>query len=646
MRKSRIFTGIIVAGLAISMPLTSMAATWDDVDAWSKLEKVFLEDKDENVEINMTGDIICEGELSSGQGQGYTINGENYTLTDIKIDGARAVEINASVDGTADANAALEVAGDAQVTLNGDITSDNDGLEAYENAQVTVNGDITAQSDGIIADEDAKVDMTGDITTSGNDAIDTNGNAQVTLEGNVTAKEDDGILADGSSTVVVTGDVTGQAVGVAANDTAKVTVNGNVTGMDGNAPDENGNLDEGTMSDPEGYSDGGNGVEASGESTVTVNGNVTGGDSYGTYSYAGSGVMAYDESKVTVKGNVTGGNQIADPEVKHMKDMEGYGGDGVTMSSTANVTVYGDVTGGSANGDGSYAGCGAYIECKIVEEDNEAEAGTLYVDGTISGGENVGPNGHPGIALLYDNETFNISSFDDMYTYEDFSSHYEAMNFVRVDAMNDLHYLADIAMNSEDGSNWVYENYWYVIDAMFEEATGKSLWAIDSTAGSEACQTMLDTMDAAGLSMDEQKALISSMLELCNEKKEELIETVVNKLKDADYYYPEVYLIEAVSGGEYNAVEYNNELTKYNSEEIESKIHYIKVEEPKDEEENKSTEAPKDDKNEEEKAPASNPTETPKTGDSPMVMIAVAMAGISAFVMLVLRRRLKNQEEA
>ncbi|MBQ8316705.1 MAG: hypothetical protein IJX85_00040 [Lachnospiraceae bacterium] len=643
MRKTKLFTGIVVAGLAISMPLTSMAATWDDVDAWSKLAQVFQEDKDEEVEINLTGDIKCENTLTSGEGQSYTINGGNYTLTDVQIDGSGTVEINSDIDGTTDAGVALAVEGDAKVTLNGDITGVNDGLGTYDNAQVTVKGDITAQSDGIIAEGDSRVDMTGNITTSDNDGIDTDDNAQVTVKGNVTAKDDDGILADGSSTVVVTGDVTGYDVGVAASDTAKVTVNGNVSGMDGKAPDEKGKLDEGTMSDPEGFSDGGLGVETYGEATVTVNGNVAGGDSYGTYSYAGDGVMAYDESKVIVNGNVTGGNQIADPEVKHKKDMEGYGGDGVTMSSTANITVYGDVTGGSASGDGAYAGCGVYIECKAVDEANEAEAGTLYVEGTISGGESLGPDGHAGIALLYDNESFNIDDFDYMYTYDDFDSHYEAMNFVRVGALNDLHYLAYIAINSEDGSKWVYENYWYVIDEMFEAETGKSLWAIDSSAGSEACQKMLDAMDAAGLSMEEQKELISSMIELCNDKKEELIEKAVSKLNETDYYYPEVYLIEAISGEGYDAVEYNNELTKNNSQEIESKIHYIKVEEPNEEEESKPVEMPKDDK-EEEKAPASNPTDSPKTGDSPMVMIAAALATFSAFIMMIIKRKLKEQD--
>ncbi|MBR3598655.1 MAG: hypothetical protein IKL53_02130, partial [Lachnospiraceae bacterium] len=77
MRKTKLFTGIVVAGLAISMPLTSMAATWDDVDAWSKLAQVFQEDKDEEVEINLTGDIKCENTLTSGEGQSYTINGGN-----------------------------------------------------------------------------------------------------------------------------------------------------------------------------------------------------------------------------------------------------------------------------------------------------------------------------------------------------------------------------------------------------------------------------------------------------------------------------------------------------------------------------------------------------------------------------------------
>ena len=283
MKLKRILMLLMAIVVTFNTSLTTMAATWDNVDSWEKLENAFMGDTDSEVIINLTGDIECIYDLQTNIGQKYIINGKEYTLTNVVLIGDGSVEINASLNGT-EWTSAITTRENVEAVINGDVNSKGYGVEARQNSSLTVNGNVTTS----------------------------------------------------------------------------------VT-----PPDEDGNLENETMDDPDGFSDSGSAVLASEEGTITINGDVTAGDSYGTYSYAGSGIEAYENSNVTVNGNVTGGNQIAKPDVKTEEGYEGKGGNGISMDSTANVKVNGNVTGGTASGDGAYAGNGTGIALMLEHAERE-----------------------------------------------------------------------------------------------------------------------------------------------------------------------------------------------------------------------------------------------------------------------------------
>ena len=377
MRKalSFIMAMILVFGLTVG----ASADVWDNVDDFSKLATAFG-DTDAQVHIILTNDIVNEyGDvLTANVGQTYTIDGQAYTLTEVHLAGEGDVVINADIAGS----------------------EYEDALNTYEEVSVTVNGDIE----------------------SADDAIDANDQSTVVVNGNVSAANGDGIEAGDQANVTINGDVYGGAGsdGVDATDEAVVTVNGDVYGGSGAAPDADGNLEYGNMSDPYGYSDGGAGVEADGNAKVTVDGDVHGGDSYGTYSYAGAGIDASEEATIVVTGDVTGGDQIADPEVPaqgideygNSYEYNGIAGDGIYMSNTADVTVGGEVTGGEASGQDAVSGCGVYIELTLnadVYTDpgtgetvaDPIEPGQVTVGGTVTAGESTAQGGTDGAAVYY-----------------------------------------------------------------------------------------------------------------------------------------------------------------------------------------------------------------------------------------------------
>ena len=379
MKLRKVFALVLAMTLVFSLTVGASATVWEDVDDFAKLAAAFG-DTDAEVQINLTNDIVNEygDTLWANAGQTYTIDGQGYTLMDVHL------------------------AGEGEVVINADIVGSeyDDALNTYEEVTVTVNGDIEAKEDAVDANEQSTVVVNGDVSSTGQDAIDADDQAEVTVNGDVRG----GVGADG----------------VDADDQAKVTVNGDVYGGSGTAPDADGNLEYGNMSDPDGYSDGGAGVEADGNAQVTVDGDVYGGDSYGTYSYAGAGIEAGEEATVTVTGNVTGGDQIADPEVPASGIDEygnpyryiGYAGDGILMANTADVTVGGDVTGGEASGQESVGGSGVYIEVSLnadVYTDpgtgetvaDPIEPGQVTVGGTVAAAESTAENGTDGAAVYY-----------------------------------------------------------------------------------------------------------------------------------------------------------------------------------------------------------------------------------------------------
>ena len=380
MKKRKFLMALIAGTLALSMSISATAATWEDIDDFDKLYNAF-QDTETEVHIILSGNITNENAdmLTANIGQTYTIDGKEYTLTDVYLGGEGDVIINADVEGSENDNA----------------------LNTYDNVNVTVNGNI----DSI------------------HDCVDANDMSFVVVNGNITAEDGDGIDADDAANVTVNGDVHGGhgSDGVDASDDTVVIVNGDVYGGNGQKPDKDGNLFQGNMSDPDGFSDGGAGVEADKNAQVKVEGNVYGGDAYGTYGMAGAGIDAIDYAKVEISGSSQGGNQIADPSVApNIVDegteteyvTSGLAGDGVYMSGTADVTVGGSVTGGDANGQKAVAGCGAYIEltftANVTRDPETGEAvtvknipGQLTVKGTVNAGNSTGKNGIDGVSVFY-----------------------------------------------------------------------------------------------------------------------------------------------------------------------------------------------------------------------------------------------------
>ena len=379
MRGRRILSMIMAMIMILSLIVTTYAETWDNVDNFEKLSAAF-DDTDPEVIINLSDNIVNENAetLVANNGQTYTINGQEYTLTDVHLAGNGNVVINADVAG-------------------GEL---DDALNTYDKVNVTVNGDIEALADGVDANDQTTVIVNGTVSSVLGDAIDADNQANVTVNGDVHG----GMGADG----------------VDASDDTVVTVNGDVYGGDGLTPDAEGNLYNGTMQDPFGYSDGGAGIEANANAKVTVDGDVYGGDSYGTYSYAGAGIEATNIATIEVSGDATGGDQIADPEVPATYIDEngnesiciGRAGDGIYMQNTADVTVGGDVAGGDASGQEAVGGCGVYVDVTFTAETyrdpetgetvaEEIVPGEVVVEGTVKAGESTADNGQDGAAVCF-----------------------------------------------------------------------------------------------------------------------------------------------------------------------------------------------------------------------------------------------------
>lgn len=434
MKKKKLLTALSALGLAVALPLSAFAATFDNVDTEEKLLEAFqYSGTDADIIINLTGDIDLSSNLETLNGKTYTINGKTYVITDVVLTGSGTVNIDADI-GNQDNSTALIGAEDVTATVTGDIISTEYGVDAYDNADITVNGNVTTDEDGLYAEDDAKITVNGDVT-AGYDGVLASNNADVTVNGNVTA-DSDGLYAEGDAKITVNGDVTAGDEGIDASGdkgtssapgsepeftSPEVTVNGDVQGtinadgnavvsVDGNVSGTSGNPEDVDYDNPEDYSDGDDGVNAEDNAQVSITGDVTGGDAYGTYGYAGNGVDAEDQANVTVGGSITGGSVTADPDVKAYEDEDrvsnSIAGDGVVMDSTATVTAGGNVTGGSTNGDQGVAGAGVMIYMQEQSDPNDPDAeqissGKLYVEGTISGGKALNATAASGNGLAF-----------------------------------------------------------------------------------------------------------------------------------------------------------------------------------------------------------------------------------------------------
>lgn len=375
MKKFRfILALVLVLTMVLSTPLMVVAKEWD-ASTSDDVANAFATDTDKDVVINMKKDINMDATLIANEGQNYTINGNGNTIADVEIYGAGDVTIEADVTGE-DNYAALTVGDQVNVTVNGDVTGKDGDPDEVD---TTDPEDFSDGGVGVVASGEAEVTVNGDVT--GGDAYGTYG------------------WAGG---------------GIEAMDQAKVTVNGDVTGGSVTAdPDVEAYYDE--EADYYSASQGGDGVIASFDASVTVEGNVTGGSTNGDQGSGGDAVAVYDSyyyeeeenvsASVTVGGDVTGGDatngQAGDAVVAYemaVVDVAGdvTGGDattgdagaGIYTTNTAQVTVDGDVTGGTAT-DGGESAPGIVADGGMYWEDNEQgiEQGTVTVEGTVSGGE-------------------------------------------------------------------------------------------------------------------------------------------------------------------------------------------------------------------------------------------------------------------
>jgi len=328
----RIFSLFLVLVFMASFCLSALAADYTAAD-FSELETAFGDSSGENVNIDITADIIFERSLSANEGITYTIGSQSgNALVNSTFSGSGDVVINTDVKGE---NAAALTAIEAvDVTVTKDITSNSAGVVSYNESSITVEGSIEAGETGVDAREESIVSVTGDVHGGDGNPDDVNFSNPASF-------------SDGST-------------GVLACDNATVTVGGNVSG--GNS--------YGTW----GY--GADGVLATGTSSVTVEGNVTGGDviadpetlsdtSNGVYnSLGGTGIWIDGGATVTVNGSVKGGNTNGDG---------GTGGKGITIiahSTPASVTVAKSVSGGKASAENGYDGFG--IDISIPEPDPSA----------------------------------------------------------------------------------------------------------------------------------------------------------------------------------------------------------------------------------------------------------------------------------
>ncbi|MBQ8598037.1 MAG: LysM peptidoglycan-binding domain-containing protein [Lachnospiraceae bacterium] len=354
MKRRKLFYSAVAVFMSFAFPMTAMAAD-HDAGNFDELKYAFDNDTDAEVNITLTDSIDCGGEtLTANEGQSYNISnsdGNDYHMSDVSLDGAGSVAIEADING-AEEGAALSVSGDVQVTVTGDITSEGDGVYAEEGSEVTVTGDITAGSDGVYAEEGSEVTVTGDIT-AGSDGVYADGST-VSVEGNIDA-EDDGVYAKEGSEVTVTGDITAGSDGVYAYEGSEVTVTGDITAED-------------------------DGVEAYG-STVSVEGNIDAED---------DGVSAFEGSEVTVTGDITSGyyGVYADGSTVSVEGSIDAEDDGVYAYEGSEVTVTGDIT---AEDDGVEAyGSTVSVEGNIYAEEIGVaayEGSEVTVTESITAGE-------------------------------------------------------------------------------------------------------------------------------------------------------------------------------------------------------------------------------------------------------------------
>lgn len=265
------------------------------------------------IEVSNGGEVTAYGDVSSEYGDGVT-NECGKVHVEGNIDAGSEEATNDSTGIIANGEA-----GEATVTVEGNVTGKYQGIEVNNGGSVEVTGNVTGlKNDGIHVYNGGVVSVTGDVTGS-DDAVSIGKDYDNVSQGTVTVKGDvtgDYGLYIHHGKVDVSGNVTGDSYGVAAYDKSDITIGKDVTG-------------------------GGLGINSGDYSTISVKGSVTGGE-YGIES---------DDSTISVEGSVKGSKEIG------------------IYSKGSNITVKKDVEGNIAGIEAYTHNTYAYNEPALLDED-------------------------------------------------------------------------------------------------------------------------------------------------------------------------------------------------------------------------------------------------------------------------------------
>lgn len=312
--KKIILTSMVMLGMAMLFPFTTKAATHTNITNYDELENIVTTDPDATITVKLGGSISFNHNydcLVVPKGKTLIIEGNSYSLSETAFKGNGTVVINADVKAEEYYDYALLVREGTNVTVNGNIDSQEYTALCAMGNNITVNGNISAGRYGVEAD-----------------------NSTVTVNGTITAKEV-GVAADNSD-ITVTGKITTQGMGVGVSNSAEtnfsLTVTGDIT-ADGKGVEVFNS--KATVTGE--ITSGGDGLwvaNTDSNQTVTINGNIKA---------ENDGVLTWDDSNVTINGNVSGkscgmytqedsnvtvnGNVIAaDAEKADESDLDGDGG--------------------------------------------------------------------------------------------------------------------------------------------------------------------------------------------------------------------------------------------------------------------------------------------------------------------------------
>lgn len=413
--------------------ITSLAASDTAGTVQEILDALNKESADEEITITLTADIVEALAFAAQEGKTIIINGGEYGMSDVQINGTGNVILNTNIEGTGNHIAALIVEGIDQetssglsVTVTGDISGKNGQGQSgasVSNATLKVTGNIIGGNRG---NQNNISDGAGLAVVFGGQA-EVGGTAQggSYAEGASHVSGGDGVRVDGEGSKAVVGEdaIGGDSIGdVTQGGTGAAALNGAQAEVGRDAVGGSGNLKEEEWNKEDAYSDGGEGVYAEKEgSIVSVGGSAVGGDAQGTLADAGEGVNVWDGGNVSVEGNATGGSGAGgdlaagranggsgvfasgeDTSVRGGGSSTGgnstgasggSGGDGATVQSRAQVRIGKDLTGGSREGtadtDGN-GGDGATVD---------GSGSSLTVGGNVTGGDLNGSTGEAGEGL-------------------------------------------------------------------------------------------------------------------------------------------------------------------------------------------------------------------------------------------------------